>query len=169
MIWKMYISTGHIIHIHVLISLVFCFTSSNVHDWLLCVSLSVITINKVLSKCGFIILWTILECTFLEMRQKKKKRCYFPWNVFIWIVDFSFSTLQQKKSLFFSWNKYWNPKKKKKLIRVGYKTYIYMRNETYREYGNVIEILKIHGKKSILLDKFNADIFHVRGSGLFIC
>lgn len=44
-----------------------------------------------------------------------------------------------------------------------------MRNETYREYGNVIEILKIHGKKSILLDKFNADIFHVRGSGLFIC
>lgn len=132
MIWKMYISTGHIIHIHVLISLVFCFTSSNVHDWLLCVSLSVITINKVLSKCGFIILWTILECTYLEMRQKKKKML-FPLKCFYmnsWFL-ISFSTLQQKKSLFFLGTN--TEIKKKKLIRVGYKTYIYMRNETYRE------------------------------------
>lgn len=167
MIWKMYISTGHIIHIHVLISLVFCFTSSNVHDWLLCVSLSVITINKVLSKCGFIILWTILECTYLEMRQKKKKML-FPLKCFYmnsWFL-ISFSTLQQK-SPFFSWNKYWNIKKK--LIRVGYKTYLYEKWNIPRIRKNVIEILKIHGKKSILLDKFNADIFHVRGSGLFIC
>lgn len=168
MIWKMYISTGHIIHIHVLISLVFCFTSSNVHDWLLCVSLSVITINKVLSKCGFIILWTILESTYLEMRQKKKKML-FPLKCFYmnsWFL-ISFSTLQQKKSLFFSWNKYWNQKKK---IDKGWvqNIYLYEKWNIPRIRKNVIEILKIHGKKSILLDKFNADIFHVRGSGLFI-
>lgn len=101
MIWKMYISTGHIIHIHVLISLVFCFTSSNVHDWLLCVLLSVITINKVLSKCGFIILWTILECTYLEMRQKKID--VISLEMFLYeqlILNFIFY-FAAKKSLFF--------------------------------------------------------------------
>lgn len=167
MIWKMYISTGHIIHIHVLISLVFCFTSSNVHDWLLCVLLSVITINKVLSKCGFIILWTILECTYLEMRQKKID--VISLEMFLYeqlILNFIFY-FAAKKVPFFSWNKYWN--QKKKLIRVGYKTYLYEKWNIPRIRKNVIEILKIHGKKSILLDKFNADIFHVRGSGLFIC
>lgn len=166
MIWKMYISTGHIIHIHVLISLVFCFTSSNVHDWLLCVLLSVITINKVLSKCGFIILWTILECTYLEMRQKKID--VISLEMFLYeqlILNFIFY-FAAKKSLFFLEQilKY------KKKIDKGWvqNIYLYEKWNIPRIRKNLIEILKIHGKKSILLDKFNADIFHVRGSGLFI-
>lgn len=39
---------------------------------------------------------------------------------------------------------------------------------TKTEEKTVIKI-KIHDERSMLLNKFNTDIFHTRGIGLFIC